>query len=37
MNEGDRLSLILANSQIFCDNVLYPDFAKLPRICLPDK
>ena len=23
------ISLILANSQMFCDNVLYPDFARL--------
>ena len=29
MNEGDRLSMILANSQMFFDNILYPDFARL--------
>ena len=38
------ISLILANSQMFCDNVMYSDFANLfnggdlsARICLPDK
>jgi hypothetical protein len=32
--------LILANSGIFCDNALFPDFAKsifICHVCLPDK
>ena len=29
MNEGDRHSLVLASSQMFYENVLYPDFTRL--------